>query len=48
MINYKLKYNKRFEKLEWELFINPDNEHLATPEAVDLIRKMVVFDHVIF
>lgn len=29
----------------WSKFINSDNNHLAKPEVVDLIDKMLVYDH---
>ncbi|KAK2194445.1 bifunctional Serine-threonine-protein kinase [Babesia duncani] len=29
----------------WVKFIQPDNQRLATPEAIDLIDKMLVYDH---
>jgi hypothetical protein len=29
----------------WSKFITPDNQHLATPEAIDFIDKLLRYDH---
>lgn len=52
---YALKYNidiydedfglQLQRKIPLTSFINQANEHLATPEALDLIEKMLVIDH---
>ena len=28
-------------------FVNSENSHLVTPEAIDLLEKMLIYDHVI-
>ncbi|KAF8822017.1 CMGC kinase, CK2 family [Cardiosporidium cionae] len=30
---------------KWDSFISPDNEHFCCPEVIDLIDKMLVYDH---
>ncbi|XP_026190771.1 casein kinase II subunit alpha-2 [Cyclospora cayetanensis] len=49
---YDLELEKNFAQLvgkhtkkHWGRFITPENQHLATPEAVDLIDQMLVYDH---
>ncbi len=32
-------------KKDWELLIKPENKHLVTTEALDLLGKMLVYDH---
>lgn len=29
----------------WEKFVNPDNKHLISEEVIDLLDKMLVYDH---
>ena len=40
-------YNKRawYPGLGWETLIDEDNYETATDEAVDLVSKMLMFDH---
>ncbi|KAJ5074056.1 casein kinase ii subunit alpha-3 [Anaeramoeba ignava] len=33
------------EKKKWTRFVNSTNEHLAVPDALDLVDKMLVYDH---
>ena len=49
---YDLSLEKNFlqmigkhTKKPWTKFISSENQHLAVPEAVDLIDKMLVYDH---
>jgi casein kinase II subunit alpha len=30
---------------DWELLIKPENKHLVSPEALDLLGRMLVYDH---
>lgn len=32
-------------KKHWSRFITPENQHLASGDAIDLIDKMLVYDH---
>ncbi len=32
-------------RLPWRKFITPDNQHLATPEALDLLSGLLQYDH---
>jgi hypothetical protein len=32
-------------RLPWRKFITPDNQHLAAPEALDLLGQMLTYDH---
>jgi casein kinase II subunit alpha len=29
----------------WRKFVNDDNRHLVTPEALDLLGKLLTYDH---
>ena len=29
----------------WSKFLNPENQHLVSPEAVDLLDKLLRYDH---
>lgn len=35
---------KRHARKPWRKFITPDNKHLATPEAIDLLDKLLKYD----
>lgn len=35
----------RYPRKPWEKFITAENRHLSNPEAVDLLDKMLVYDH---
>eukprot|EP00761_Pharyngomonas_kirbyi_P012989 gb/GECH01013016.1/.p1 GENE.gb/GECH01013016.1/~~gb/GECH01013016.1/.p1 ORF type:complete len:328 (+),score=63.57 gb/GECH01013016.1/:1-984(+) len=35
----------RFTKREWSSFITGNNKHLATPDAIDFLSKLLRFDH---
>lgn len=41
---YKLYIIYRHPKRSWDSFINKHNKHLATPEGIDLIDKILVYD----
>lgn len=30
---------------DWELMVKPENKHLISPEALDLLSWMLVYDH---
>lgn len=30
---------------QWSRFVTPENRHIACPEAIDLLDKMLVYDH---
>lgn len=34
-----------FNRIPWTQFVNDANRHLATPHAIDLLDKMLVYDH---
>lgn len=34
-----------YPKKPWQKFINQDNSHLCNTEALDLLSKMLVYDH---
>lgn len=38
--------DSRKTKKEWSTFITSENAHLCSPEALDLLSKMLVYDHV--
>lgn len=38
----------RHDKKNLKAFVTKDNEHLANNEAIDLLSRMLVYDHVIF
>jgi casein kinase II subunit alpha len=59
LYKYMEKYNVRLEpneyasigtkaKKEWSSFINNENCHLCSPEALDLLNRMLIYDHVRF
>ena len=35
----------KYKEVPFETFINASNEHLVTPLAIDLLKKMLVYDH---
>ncbi|CAM8921920.1 unnamed protein product [Rhodiola kirilowii] len=35
----------RHSRKPWSNFINPDNQHLVSPEAIDLLDKLLKYDH---
>jgi serine/threonine protein kinase len=35
----------RHSRKPWSKFLNPDNQHLVSPEAVDLLDKLLRYDH---
>ncbi|XXG56910.1 hypothetical protein AAC387_Pa03g4214 [Persea americana] len=35
----------RHSRKPWSKFINPDNQHLAVPEAIDFLNKLLRYDH---
>jgi casein kinase II subunit alpha len=42
------KYNEylgRYKRKRWDSFINNENKHFCTPDAMDLLKKMLVYDH---
>ena len=38
-------HSVRQQPKNWNRFINSENHHLATPEAVDLLDKLLRYDH---
>ena len=38
-------YHHSYPKKPWSKFITPDNQALCPPEALDLLSKMLVYDH---
>lgn len=34
-----------YRKIDIEKFVNEDNKHLATPDVIDLIKQIFVYDH---
>lgn len=51
---YNLELDPKFEgilgkhtKKPWSKFVNNDNKNLAINEAIDLLSKMLIYDHVI-
>ena len=37
----------RHSKKRWERFIHSENQHLVSPEAIDLIDKLLKYDHAV-
>lgn len=35
----------RHTRKPWTKFVTPDNQHLVTPEALDLLDKLLRYDH---
>jgi len=35
-----------YPKKEWNKFINAENKHLCSDEAIDFLSKTLVYDHV--
>lgn len=35
----------RHTRKPWSKFLNPENQHLVSPEAVDLLDKLLRYDH---
>ncbi|KAK4410064.1 Casein kinase II subunit alpha-4, chloroplastic [Sesamum angolense] len=35
----------RHSRKPWTKFINADNQHLAVPEAIDFVDKLLRYDH---
>jgi len=49
---YNIELDQRFNdtlgrhsKKRWERFVNSENQHLVTPEAIDLLDKLLKYDH---
>jgi len=40
----KMMKGKEFVKLPWTTFITEKNQHMCSPEAIDLLTKMLVYD----
>ena len=40
----KLMKGYEFEKQPWEIFVTNRNKHMVTPDALDLLSKMLVYD----
>jgi casein kinase II subunit alpha len=43
-----VKYNEylgRYKKKRWDSFITSENKHFCTPDAMDLLTKMLLYDH---
>lgn len=52
LAKYKLNLDSHYHgilgsypKKNWQKFINNENTELCPPEAIDLLSKMLVFDH---
>lgn len=55
---YRLKMDPHLEALllgsnnyprkDWKKFVNADNQALASEDAIDLLARMLVYDHVLF
>jgi casein kinase II subunit alpha len=37
--------NLRYSRKAWQKFITPENKHLCDDNAIDLLSKMLVYDH---
>ncbi|CAN1815200.1 Casein kinase II subunit alpha-1 [Linum perenne] len=35
----------RHSRKPWSKFINADNQHLVSPEAIDFLDKLLLYDH---
>lgn len=49
---YQMELDPRFNELlgrhskkRWERFVHSENQHLVSPEALDLLDKMLRYDH---
>lgn len=42
----ELRLNFSYPKRELSKFINQENKHLCSEEAIDLLSKMLLYDHV--
>lgn len=49
---YNLELDPHYDKIlgqytrkPWSKFINADNKHLCNDDAIDLLSKMLVYDH---
>jgi casein kinase II subunit alpha len=40
----KAMRGKDFEKVPWDNFVNEKNKEMCSPEALDLLNKMLVYD----
>ena len=40
-------FHFRHSKKRWERFIHSENQHLVSPEAIDLIDKLLKYDHAV-
>lgn len=38
-------HTHRHSRKRWERFVHGDNQHLVTPEALDLLDKLLRYDH---
>jgi casein kinase II subunit alpha len=38
-------YLSRYGKKAWVKFVTPENKHLCSEEAIDLLSKMLLYDH---
>lgn len=36
---------RRQTRKRWEQFVQPENQHLVSPEALDLLDKLLRYDH---
>ncbi|XP_053990131.1 uncharacterized protein LOC128882536 [Hylaeus volcanicus] len=46
ILDYGLqKRLRRRQRRSWNSFVNEENKHLCTAEAIDLVDKMLVYDH---
>lgn len=44
--NRKIFLIKRRKRVSWNLLVNEENEHLCEQKAIDLLDKLLVYDHV--
>lgn len=36
---------KRSQRVKFESLVSPSNQHLLTPQAIDCLQKMLLYDH---
>ncbi|KAG1366866.1 casein kinase II subunit alpha-2 [Cocos nucifera] len=41
----QVTYGSRHSRKPWSKFINADNQHLVSPEAIDFLDKLLCYDH---
>lgn len=43
--HYDGMFKRRYERRPWSSFITPANQHMANPQAIDLLDRLLRFDH---